>query len=339
VLAVAIALASTTASAQQEATLTISGTFNMDETWGSAIGDDLLEVFANENEHWWTLTLYGVAYSHDFDYFEWDDGDGVGYDEQYITRVHAASFDFEFFGPDADVLNQVLSEQLVRGGLADGAFLELRNGNLFDPVDLLGGGPYAGWHLALAPLDVNSGVSFSAGHLWLPYPEYPYRFSTDENGYPVVEPQCVLSERTSISDFRPGNAGALASVNDLVDIGSDGPPLPPPPPTLNIQDREVREGNRGTTRLTLTLTLSRSSSNVVTVSYSTANGTALANKDYLAASGVLTFQPGQTSRTITVFIRTDRKREPNEAFYVQLAGAAGATIDDAAATVTILNDD
>ena len=58
-----------------------------------------------------------------------------------------------------------------------------------------------------------------------------------------------------------------------------------------------------------------------------------------ATSGTLTFQPGQISRTISVAIKGDRKREPNETFTLQLSNAVGATIADGSATVTILNDD
>jgi hypothetical protein len=135
------------------------------------------------------------------------------------------------------------------------------------------------------------------------------------------------------------------SFGDLVDIGSAEPPIlpppppPPPPPTLSIADGSVREGNKGTTRLELTVTLSRSIKDVVTVNYATANGTALKTSDYKATSGTLTFQPGQTSRTIAISIITDRKREKNETFSVTLSNAVGATIDDALATATILNDD
>jgi chitinase len=101
----------------------------------------------------------------------------------------------------------------------------------------------------------------------------------------------------------------------------------------------VREGNRGTTRLELAVTLSRSSSDVVTVNYATASGTAVATSDYAATSGTLTFQPGDTSRRISVSVKGDRKREPNETFSVQLSSAVGATISDGVAAATILNDD
>jgi hypothetical protein len=140
--------------------------------------------------------------------------------------------------------------------------------------------------------------------------------------------------------LRPGNAGGLFSFDDLVDIGSSEPPvLPPLPPTLSIADASAREGDKGTTSLTLTVTRSGSSDVQVTVQYGTVGGTASSKSDYTPTSGTLTFQPGQTSRTIAVPIKGDRKREPNETFTVQLSNAVGATINDAVATATILNDD
>ena len=338
VLALAIALAQGAASAQEADTLSISGTFHMDavrEYQGGTVGADLAAVFANDNEHWWTLTLYGVSYSYDTYYYEWIDGGATGYDEQSITRVHATSFDFAFFGPDADVLNEVVSRQLIMSSRGDDVFLELRNGYLDDPADPLGDGPYGAWNIGLVSLD--DGVQFFAGASWTS------QFPTDESGYPSVEPQRVTSQRTLIGDFRPGNSGALESYYDIVDIGSSGPPdvppTPPTPPTLSIGDGSVREGNKGTSRLDLTVTLSRTSSDAVAVNYQTANGTAMAGNDYSPASGTLTFQPGETSRTIAISVKADRKREANETFTVQLSNPVGATVEDGFATATILNDD
>jgi hypothetical protein len=57
------------------------------------------------------------------------------------------------------------------------------------------------------------------------------------------------------------------------------------------------------------------------------------------SSGTLIFEPGETKRTISVWVKGDRKREANETFSVQLSNAAGATIEDAFAAATILNDD
>ena len=149
-----------------------------------------------------------------------------------------------------------------------------------------------------------------------------------------------------IQDFRNGNSGALVSGwpfhLDIVDLGSDQQPLPPPPPpplpTISIADASKSEGNRGTTTLVMTVTLDRASEQAVTVSYWTADGTA-DYRDYYSLSSGLTFQPGETSKLISLSILGDRKREPNETFTVRLSNAVGATIYDSVGVATILNDD
>ena len=332
----AVALTPHLASAQTADTLSLSGTFEMDELreYGGSVGADLAGVYARDNAHWWSLTLYGVTYSHDYTFYEWYDELGVYHaEEEYITRVHATSFDFEFFGPDADILNAVVSSQLTRGDLTGGACLELLNGIAYDWYDVGFHQQWGQWTLGLAPPDPAAGVWISAiggASSWF----------ANLYGYPVVEAGSYWSDHTMIYDGRPGNDGAILSRYDIVEIGSSEPPVPPPPPpTLNIADGSVREGRKGTRRLNLNVTLSSSSSDVVTVSYATADGTALANADYTATSGTLTFLPGETSRTISVGIKGDLKSEPDETFTVELSNAVGATIADAVATATILNDD
>ena len=76
------------------------------------------------------------------------------------------------------------------------------------------------------------------------------------------------------------------------------------------------------------------------VNYSTANGTATAGSDYVSVSGTLTFAPGQTSKTLTVWIVGDKKKEANETFNVRLVGNLGpANIVDGTGVGTIVNDD
>ena len=79
----------------------------------------------------------------------------------------------------------------------------------------------------------------------------------------------------------------------------------------------------------------------VTVSFRTADGTATtADGDYVATAGTLTFAPGETTKTITVEVKGDGKREPDEAFAVDLFGAgSNASIVDATGLGTIWNDD
>jgi hypothetical protein len=110
-------------------------------------------------------------------------------------------------------------------------------------------------------------------------------------------------------------------------------------PTLSISDVSTPEGNTGTHAITFTVSLSAASNQPITVAYATANGTAAAGSDYQAASGTLTFAPGETTKTITVAVLGDLVYEPNETFAVNLSGATNATIADGNGLGTIVNDD
>jgi hypothetical protein len=84
-----------------------------------------------------------------------------------------------------------------------------------------------------------------------------------------------------------------------------------------------------------TVTLSEPSTSLVTVAYSTANGSATVGADYTTASGTLTFAPGETTRTILVKTLNDSAAEPSETFTVNLSNAVGATIADGQGIGTI----
>jgi hypothetical protein len=119
----------------------------------------------------------------------------------------------------------------------------------------------------------------------------------------------------------------------------DGSPPPPLPPSLRIGDATVREGNAGTALAVFNVTLSAPSALPVTVHYATANGTATAGSDYQARSGTLTIPAGQTTGMITVPVNGDRLGEPDETFFVNLSGATNATIADAQAVGTTVDDE
>ena len=110
-------------------------------------------------------------------------------------------------------------------------------------------------------------------------------------------------------------------------------------PRISIGDVARKEGNSGTTLFVFTVTLSAASDVPVTVNFATANGTAKAGEDYDAQSGTLTFAPGETSKTITIVVRGDKKREADETFFVNLSGASAALILDGRGLGTILDDD
>jgi Ca2+-binding RTX toxin-like protein len=112
------------------------------------------------------------------------------------------------------------------------------------------------------------------------------------------------------------------------------------PVIISLVGTSVIEGNSGTSNATLTVSLSSSSSQPITVNYATAdNGSATAGIDYSASAGSLTFNAGETSKTIIVPILGDTSIESNETFLVTLNSPTNAVIGTGQASVTILNDD
>ncbi|MBT9315774.1 Calx-beta domain-containing protein [Leptothoe spongobia] len=110
-------------------------------------------------------------------------------------------------------------------------------------------------------------------------------------------------------------------------------------PQITIDDFTVLEGDNGITTGTFTVTLSASTPALVSVEYSTFNDTAIAGLDYTPKSGTLTFQPGQTSKTIAVDILGDKRIEDHEKFTLELNNSINATIVDGRGVGTIRNDD
>jgi len=106
-------------------------------------------------------------------------------------------------------------------------------------------------------------------------------------------------------------------------------------PSLSINDPAVVEG----VTATFTVTLAPASALPVTVAYATSNGTADDASDYAAATNTLTFAPGETSKPIDIATTSDAIAEAVEQFAVTLSSPSGATIGDANATATIIDDD
>ena len=77
----------------------------------------------------------------------------------------------------------------------------------------------------------------------------------------------------------------------------------------------------------------------VTVQYETRDGTAtVADRDYVATRGTLTFMPGETRKTVVVQVRPDRHDEGEETMTLVLSSATGAAIARAEAVGTIRNN-
>ena len=109
--------------------------------------------------------------------------------------------------------------------------------------------------------------------------------------------------------------------------------------TLSISDASVKEGNSGTNTMSFTVSLSPASTSQVKVDFATRDSSASAGSDYQAANGTLAFNPGETSKQVSVKVNGDTTVEPDEQFSAELSRPNGATIADGEGIGTIKNDD
>ncbi|HXG64526.1 MAG TPA: Calx-beta domain-containing protein, partial [Blastocatellia bacterium] len=110
------------------------------------------------------------------------------------------------------------------------------------------------------------------------------------------------------------------------------------PAGLSITDASIAEGTGSNPTMNFTVNLSPPSTQTVRVQYATADGTATAGSDYTAASGTVTFNPGESAKPVSVQVIGDSVPESNETFVVNLSNAQNAVIADSHGTGTIQDD-
>ena len=112
-----------------------------------------------------------------------------------------------------------------------------------------------------------------------------------------------------------------------------------PTPSLAVADVAQTEGGPGNTTALVTVTATGASSLPITMSFATADGTAIAGVDYVPAAGSLTLPPGTTSLTAPLTIIGDLADEPDERFFVALSNPSQAVLGDPVAQCVIRDDD
>jgi hypothetical protein len=111
-------------------------------------------------------------------------------------------------------------------------------------------------------------------------------------------------------------------------------------PNASINNpRPVAERDTGTRIIGFNIQLDAASGQTVTLNWATADDTATAGLDYVAASGTVTFPPGTTNQPIDVTINSDVMDEDNERFFVNLSAGTNVTIADSQGFGTITDDD
>jgi large repetitive protein len=149
---------------------------------------------------------------------------------------------------------------------------------------------------------------------------------------------CEPNEQINVTLSAPVNA-TLTDASAVGTIMNDDAV-----PTISVADQSVAEGSPAIGGSTITnfpfiVSLSNPRSVAVTVDYATLNNTAFAGSDFTAASGSVTFLPGETTRLANVAVKKDTTVEPNETFFLNLMNPTQATLLDAQAVGTIVNDD
>ena len=110
-------------------------------------------------------------------------------------------------------------------------------------------------------------------------------------------------------------------------------------PSISVHDVVVVEGDSGTTQATFVVALSAASTQTVSFSYATSDGTATAGSDYIATSGAAAFAPGEVEKPVVVLVKGDTIDETQETFFLDISNVQNATVSSNRGTGFIIDDD
>ena len=118
------------------------------------------------------------------------------------------------------------------------------------------------------------------------------------------------------------------------------------PVTVSIANAKAIQSDRGQRALKVLVYLSRVATEPVTVKYATRDGSAKAGVDYVAASGLVSFQPGEAAKWISVLIIGEVAADPDENapvnsfadLIIDISQATGAVLGMAHAYITIMQN-
>lgn len=199
------------------------------------------------------------------------------------------------------------------------------------------GATTADWTVIRGSVDENDFTALPFGQVGFAAGEVSKQIVLRVNGDLAVEPdeafRLVMSNVVGAVG-PPENSGTI--IND--DGGTSGPT------TVSIAGSiERAEGNSGATPWEYLVTRSGDLSGSTLVDYFTIGDVTgpheSATPDYRNGTGTLTFQAGETQKTIRMEIVGDTTPEPNESFTLGLSNARGASITGGSASGRILDDD
>ena len=208
-------------------------------------------------------------------------------------------------------------------------------------ADVAGGRPYV--ELTVGAATRRAGLVASPDNRRL---QFEYRVQADDfdgdgvgvpaNGLKLNGGRVTTQDGTVEADVAHGAAEGGPSRK------VDGSRYRPQGPTLAAGGTSAVEGGAGAeAALEFEVWLAPSSASRVTVAYADAgSGTATAGVDYAAIEAdTLTFEPGETLKTVSVTVRGDDEVEDDETVVLALSGATNAELASRRVTGTIVDDD
>lgn len=167
-----------------------------------------------------------------------------------------------------------------------------------------------------------------SGTLTIPAGQTSGIITVPVNGDNVSEP-----DETFLVNLSNPTNGTIADGQGVGTIVDDEP-------HIGIMNVAAAEGNGGTTAFNFTVALTTATNVPITVDFAIADGAAtIADNDYVATAGTVTFAPGDTSETITVMVNGDTNVEADEDFVVNLSNPTNAQLDYSQGVGQILSDD
>jgi uncharacterized delta-60 repeat protein len=116
-------------------------------------------------------------------------------------------------------------------------------------------------------------------------------------------------------------AGRIENDFNLIKI------VTPQPPVLSFAQSAVVT-NEGSEQVTVSVNREGNADSIVSVEYATVAGTASEPSDFIADTGVVTFNEGETAKTISISIVDDNAVESAETFLIRLSNPQGGTVGE-----------
>ncbi len=153
--------------------------------------------------------------------------------------------------------------------------------------------------------------------------------------FTVSTTQDALAESNETFVVTLSGATAGATISTATANGTINDDDGPSTTSYSIANQSATEGS------TITFTVSRTGTPaaVETIQFATSSGTATSGTDFTAASGTLTFQTSDTSKTFTVSTTEDTTYEGNETLTATLSNPSAGSIGTNTATGTINEND